>query len=123
MYAQLRLTLFDSLDSHQAPLLMGFPRQQFWSGLPFPTPGDLPDPGIEPTSLMSPALVGGFFTTSIPWEAAEEGQPHPEVRKSSLGRSTWLLRNNSWCVQFSEEHRLWHHSDGNVNMSFHFSEP
>ena len=42
---------------------MGFPRQEFWSGLPFPTPGDLPDPGIEPTSLMSPALVGGFFAT------------------------------------------------------------
>ena len=43
----------------QAPLSMGFPRQEYWSGLPFPSPGDLPDPGIEPTS---PAL-GGFFTT------------------------------------------------------------
>jgi len=39
---------------------MGFPRQEYWSGLPFPSPGDLPDPGIEP---MSPALVGRFFTT------------------------------------------------------------
>ena len=44
----------------QAPLSMGFPRQEYWSGLPFPSPGDLPDPGIEPTS---PALGGGFFTT------------------------------------------------------------
>ena len=43
---------------------MGFSRQEYSSGLPFPTPGDLPDPGIEPESLMSPTLVGGFFTTS-----------------------------------------------------------
>ena len=55
--------------AHQAPLSMGFSRQEYWSGLPFPFPGDLPDPGIEPTSLMSPALVGRFFTTSAPWEA------------------------------------------------------
>ena len=45
---------------------MGFPRQEYWSGLPFPSPGDLPDPGIEPTSLASPALAGGFFTTEPP---------------------------------------------------------
>ena len=43
----------------QAPLFVGFPRQQYWSGLPFPPPGALPDPGIEPESL---ALAGGFFT-------------------------------------------------------------
>ena len=49
----------------QAPLSMGFPRQEYWSGLPFPPPGDLPDPGIKPVSLVSPALAGGFFTTSI----------------------------------------------------------
>ena len=45
----------------QAPLSMGFPRQEYWSGLPFPTPGDLANPGIEP---MSPALTGRFLTTS-----------------------------------------------------------
>ena len=44
----------------QAPLSMGFPRQEYWSGLPFPSLGDLADPGIEPISL---ALAGGFFTT------------------------------------------------------------
>ena len=44
----------------QAPLSMGYTRQKYWSGLPFPTPGDLPDPGIEP---VSPALTGRFFTT------------------------------------------------------------
>ena len=47
----------------QAPLSMGFSRQEYWSGLPCPPPGDIPDPVIEPTSLMSPALVGRFFTT------------------------------------------------------------
>ena len=47
----------------QAPLSMGFPRLEYWGGLPFPTPGDLPDPGIEPASLVSPAQAGRFFIT------------------------------------------------------------
>ena len=46
--------------AHQAPLSMGFLRQKYWGGLPFPSPGDLPDPGLEP---MSSALASGFFTT------------------------------------------------------------
>ena len=46
---------------YQAPLSMGFSRQEYWSGLLFPNPGDLPDPGIKPTSLMSPALAGGVL--------------------------------------------------------------
>ena len=50
----------DSTVGHQAPLSMGFSRLEYWSGLPFPTPVHLPDPGIEPAS---PALAGGFFTT------------------------------------------------------------
>ena len=54
---------------HQAPLSVGFFRQEYWSGLPFPPPGDLPNPGTEPKSLTSPALAGGFFTTSATWEA------------------------------------------------------
>ena len=54
--------------AHQAPLSMGFSRQEYWSGLPFPSPGDLLNPGIEPTSLMSPALADRFFTASITWE-------------------------------------------------------
>ena len=52
----------------QAPLSMGFSKQQCWSGLPCPSPGDFPIPGIEPGSLMSPALAVGFFTTSATWE-------------------------------------------------------
>ena len=53
--------------ARQAPLSMGFSRQEYWSGLPFPE--DLPDPRIQPTSLTSPTLAGGFFTTSATWEA------------------------------------------------------
>ena len=53
----------------QAPLSMEFSRQEYWSGLPFLYPGDLPDPGIKPASFMSPALTGGFFTTSTIREA------------------------------------------------------
>ena len=49
--------------AHQAPLSMRFPRWEYWTGLPFPSPGDLPDPGIEPES---PALAGEFFTTESP---------------------------------------------------------
>ena len=54
----------------QAPLSMGFPRQGYWSGFPFRSPGDLPDPGIEPAS---PALAGGFFTAEPP------EKPHSKV--------------------------------------------
>ena len=59
------LTLCDPMDciACQAPLSMRFSRQEYWSGLPFPSPGDLPHPGLEPTS---PALAGGFFTTVLP---------------------------------------------------------
>ena len=49
--------------AHQIPLSMGFPRQEYWSGLPFPSPGDLPNPGTE---LASPALAGRFFTNEPP---------------------------------------------------------
>ena len=51
--------------ARQAPLSMEFSRQEYWSGLSFPTPGDLPYPGIEPESLACPTLAGGFFTTVV----------------------------------------------------------
>ena len=54
--------------ARQAPLSVGLSRLVYWSGLPCPLPGDLPDPGIEPASLTSPALASGFFTTSATWE-------------------------------------------------------
>ena len=56
----------------QAPLSMEFSRQEYWSGLPFPTPGNLPDRGVEPVSPASPALAGKFSTT-LPPEAQEIG--------------------------------------------------
>ena len=55
--------------AHQAPLSLEFSRQEHWSALPCPPPGDLPDPGIEPASLKSPALAGRFFITGDTWEA------------------------------------------------------
>ena len=58
--------------ARQAPLSMGFSRQEYWSGLSCPPPGDLPDPGIEPMSLMSSALKSGFFNTSATWEVPED---------------------------------------------------
>ena len=67
----------DSLQSYgltaacQAPLSMEFFRPEYCSGLPCPPTGDLPDPGIEVASLMSLALAGGFFTTSVTWEAPQ----------------------------------------------------
>ena len=70
------LTLWDTMDTvvaHQSPLSMGFFRQEYWSGLPCPLPGDLPDPGIKPVFLM---LASVFFTTSTNWEA-------PKARFSS----------------------------------------
>ena len=70
------LVMFDFVTpwavAHQAPLSMGFSRQEYWSGLPFPSPGDLPHPGIDLMSLISPGLTGEFFTTSTTQEAQME---------------------------------------------------
>ena len=68
------IQLFTSLwtIACQAPLSVGFSRQEYWRGLPFPSPGDLPNPGIELTSLAFIALAGGFFTTAPP------GKPHKQ---------------------------------------------
>ena len=65
--AQLCVTLW--IMACQASLFMGYTSQEYWSGLPCPSPGDLPEPGIEPTTLMSLALAGGFCITSVTWEA------------------------------------------------------
>ena len=55
-------------------LPMEFSRQEYWRGVPFPTPGDLPNPGMEPVSLVSPAKAVRTFTTSATWEAPIEGK-------------------------------------------------
>ena len=80
---QLCLILTPWTVAHQAPLSMEFSRQEYWSGLPRSPPGDLPDPGIEPTSLMSPALAGRFFTTSTTWET--------HLRITNIRWHVWLL--------------------------------
>ena len=56
----------------QVSLSTGFYRQEYWSAWPVPPPRDLPNPGIKPASLVSPALAGGFFTTSATWEAHKD---------------------------------------------------
>ena len=82
--------LCDSMDcSLPGNLSMGFSRQEYWSGLPFPSPGDLPDLGIEPAS---PALAGIFFTTQPPgkpWEVCR--QPYYEVCEVDVIRSVGVF--------------------------------
>ena len=63
-YAQLSVAIWTV--AHQVPLSIRVARQEYWSALPCPTSGDLPDPEIQPASLMSPALEGGFFTMRPP---------------------------------------------------------
>ena len=69
-YVQFCVTLWTA--AHQAPLFMGFSRKEYGIGLPCPPPGDLPYSGIEPVSLMSPALAGRFFTSGATWEAPDK---------------------------------------------------
>ena len=69
--------------ARQAPLSMGFFRCKYWSKLPFPTPGDLPDPGIKPVSPAPPALAGRFFTTELPGML--------------YGRKLYKSKAKSWC--------------------------
>ena len=63
-FSHVRLFVTVWTVANQAPVSMGFSRQEYWSGLPCPPPGDLSDPGIKRGSLMSPALAGRFFTNS-----------------------------------------------------------
>ena len=60
--------------AHQAPLSINIPKEESWIGLPFPSPGDLPNPGIKSASPASPALAGGFFTTETPVWKARDGK-------------------------------------------------
>ena len=83
--------------AHQAPLPIEFSRQQYWSGLPFSTPKYLPDPGIKPMSLMTPALAGGFFIT-VPPITKEQTQIQAEVDPDSCdikGLTLWVHKKCS----------------------------
>ena len=80
---QLCLTLCDPMTvARQAPLSMGFSRQEYWSGLPCPPPGDLPDPGIEPAS---PVLAARFFATELP------GKPSLTAKRETLKKARVAL--------------------------------
>ena len=94
--------------AHQAPLSMGFPRQEYWSELLFPSPGNLPDPGIEPAS---PALAGGFFTTWIilaakslqscptlcdPIDSSPPGSPIPGILQARTLEWVAISFSNVW---------------------------
>ena len=71
-FSRVQLSTTLQTVAHQAPPTMGFSRQEYWSELLCPPPGDPSDPGTELTSLMSSALAGGFFTTSTTWEAPSD---------------------------------------------------
>ena len=75
--------------AHQAPPSMEFSRQEYWSELPFPSPGDLPDLGMELESLVSAALAGRFFTTAPPWEAHDRQVQRVAVRQKGC---VWKTR-------------------------------
>ena len=79
---------------HQPPLFIWFHKQEYWSGLPCPPPGDLPHPGIKTRSLMSPALAGGFFTTRANWEV--------RILKIFILKSSYRLYNNVYILITSD---------------------
>ena len=86
---------------YQAPLSMGFSRQEYWSGLPFPILGDLPDPGIKPMSLASPALTGRFFTPSATWEAPLREWPQLKKEADMKGLSA-SCTSHIWAFSWEE---------------------
>ena len=69
VFSRVQLSVTPWTVARQLPLSIEFSRHEHWSGLPFPIPGDLPDPGIKPMSFVSPALAGRFFTKCATWEA------------------------------------------------------
>ena len=88
--------------AYQAPLSMGFSRQEYWSGLPFPLPGDLPNPGTEHTSLRmhnSPALAGGIFILSATWEGPRICEGYHLAMSNSLGPNGIYSPFVHWILQ------------------------
>ena len=81
-----------------APLSMGFSRQEYWSELPCPSPEDLPNPGIEPMSLMSPALAGGFFTTEPHGKSIREVGIHQIKETGTLNYSNDFQFASAHCM-------------------------
>ena len=110
----------------QAPLSMEFSRQECWSGLPFPSPGDLANPGIEPVSLLSPTLAGRFFTTAPPglwppdaknWLIRKDPDVGKDWRQEEKGTTEdkmvgWHHRLNGhefeWTLELVMDREAWH---------------
>ena len=95
--------------AHQAPLSIGFSRQEYWSGLPFPSSGDLPHPGIELASPASPALAGGFFTTDATREACGwEGDyiRELELRQRNVLWTIWLHQKPDYFLTVTRAREL-----------------
>ena len=85
--------------AHQAPLSIGFSRQEYWYGLPFPSPGDLPDPWIESVSLTFPELAGGFFTTKSPGKPLNNSTSNLNPKSRDLSSFSWTTSTVFWAVQ------------------------
>ena len=122
-FTRVRLFVTPWTVAFHASLSMGFPRQEYWSGLLFPSPGHIPDPRIEPTSLMSPALAKGFFHTISKWGGRNCAVPffqinasrlHPNglPRLPDLGEALWTqepwqtLPNGQWWGIVTEWRRI-----------------
>ena len=101
LFSRVRLFVTPWTVAGQASLSTGFSRQEYWSGLPCPPPEDLSDPGIEPASLMSPALAGGFFTTGATWEALVACVSAPA--SSMLLSSTYVLHVPNSILEMKQE--------------------
>ena len=123
-----RIRLFTTLwtIAHQVPLSMGFSRQEYWSGLPFPPPGYHSDPRRGPGSLMSPPLAGRSFTTSTTWGATSQSMPWAGS-SGLLVLYSWLTLELfipvSWiCMRISvpDAHLLWAHESESVSCSVMF---
>ena len=97
--------------AHQSPLSMGFSKQEYWSGLPCPPPADLPNPGIEPAFLMSPALTVRFFTTSATWQYLKliSGNLviHSRTYLLPLSLSNGTLQKVTGCACLSLQNNTW----------------
>ena len=109
-----------------APLSMGFSRQEYWSGLPLPSPGDLPNPAIKPVSLTSPTLGGRSFATTATWEAQVRIRltkylPHARKQISGKKKTTenphaWELTIYSSVSELRPHFRITWESNINTNM-------
>ena len=116
-FSRIQLCVILWTVARQAPLSMGFSREEYWIGLPFPPPGDLPDLRIESTSPTSPALAGRLFTTSATWEAQStwyfQAVSHPSTNQAqtcwpSEVRQDWV--HSGW---YGHRHMTLENSNSN----------